>query len=418
MLSIAAAAVAAMCVLCALQPVHALMPPLFRCRGTYFECGGQIGLQAKWAIAQRLRQDDVQQALKLIETTTEGKAAFANLQMNAKMLLPDIVNELSGIATGSGQSYNSIFLLNSLDEILGMPIKKQGEMEKVRHRAMPNPWLAPSCSDVGTAFGVMGHNEDNVKFFANYTYFVDATIVSADNSSHVVERFRAFAYPGCMAGNMFGYNEKLAFSDNFIFIFKPNLVTSVPSNLRGRRAYRARSIDEVLTMMSSVTGGSASNFNTFSFETGNYMSIETNPLEESLGVKQIPLHRPLQQSSSAAAAASPKQWHAHTNMFVYLRNDTGSVGLVDPSSVVRLERLNQLAAMNGIPKNVSDIRRMLGDTEHSSSYPIYRPGTAKDSYIATLATFIVDRQTQQIFIWGLKNPKETAPDAVWPLTLD
>jgi hypothetical protein len=384
-------------------------PPIYNCAGTYQECGFSIGRQAKDQITARFKQADVQRAQNIIINTKTGQDVFFRFMQRVEEIFPEILDEFEGLALGSGLSYNEIFLLNALDEF-GALESGGGTFFKP----------SPSCTDIlknSVESPGFGHNEDNVKWIENLTYFVNATIYTDSTHTTIAERFISFAYPGMLAGVQFGWNiHGLVFSDNYIFTNYNEYDESIPSNIKARGMYRCKSVSEMTDMQTAIRGSTGYNWNAAS--TSPTISNNPNNNSNSVVLKYTVLHyesdpfgpvavHRIASAASAFGAPIPKTkslltWWPHANDFTVLNSTNEQV---DESSVARRQRALQLALTfpNQTVSTISQITTILGDTTNPT-FPIYRKGDTKiDNYIATLATVVYDLKNKKAFVWH-ENP--------------
>jgi hypothetical protein len=371
------------------------IPPIYSCTGTYYACAVSIATQAKPLIAARLQQSDFIAAMQIAESK-EGAQLLERFKAKVQALYPSLTDEFAGLAYGADTTFDQMFVLNAIDEFGGL---ESNTSSLLKRPSSCTDILVNSATDAG-----FGHNEDNVGWILNYTYFVNATITSEDGES-IRERFVAYAYPGSMAGNYFGFNHHgLALSDNYVFTANLNFDNGVPSNIKGRAMYAMKSVEELLSKELQAHPGAADNYNVASTkpnEIGQFtiFSVEQDPMavfaiNQLTSLKQV--YPPLANESV------PPYWAAHANMFEWIN----LVGLVDGSSVERMKRIRDIAAVSP-PKSVTDTKRFLGDTANPT-FPIYRDGGAADNDIRTLATvlFHLDSKLAEVYFG---NPLTSEP---------
>jgi len=90
--------------------VFAAAFPVYSGTGNYFEVGQSIGAQAAAQIRQRLARSDVNKTIKPFLATSTGKFLFNNFHRAAADRVPHLVEELRGMASGSEQSFDDIFI--------------------------------------------------------------------------------------------------------------------------------------------------------------------------------------------------------------------------------------------------------------------------------------------------------------------
>ena len=130
---------------------NGVMPAIFA-HGNHFSVGQQVGYFTRENIKFRLKHAEaIQDVIQWVESTTEGYQAYQAMLNTANNTFPEYVDELQGMAYGSGISFQTLFVLNVRSE-LGVFMKNVSNFEKIEH-----------CSDylLHTEYGiVIGHNED------------------------------------------------------------------------------------------------------------------------------------------------------------------------------------------------------------------------------------------------------------------
>ena len=154
------------------------MIPLIETRGSAYEIGRDVGIamaEQISAAAQTTRADIARVADKAVMETVHRYLAIT------EETVPELVEELRGLADGSGVSLTELFVMNAAAEL---------------HQATGH--FEESCTVVGitqagTSNGhvLMAHNEDATAGWSKYTYVVKAE--PADGP-----RFVAFTYAGLL----------------------------------------------------------------------------------------------------------------------------------------------------------------------------------------------------------------------------
>jgi hypothetical protein len=377
------------CILLVVSSVSANFP-VYTASGTYFEVGQSVGAQAKSQILLRLTRPGVNATLRPFLATPTGKVLFNNLHQSVEMRFPHLVEELRGIAQGSGVSFTDIFMLNMVDEIES-------------YVGFYNVSTREHCTDVLTnsKSPAWGHNEDGDVNDKMSNYFVNATIFAELDHKTIVEQFMAFTYAGTVAGDAYGWNfHGLAISQNAIFANQLNYF-GVPGQVSARAAYGAKSIDELVDIVRFSSSANSYNLNVASTRNGRVVNVEVDPMGL-VGVHDVAA---MQHDDAPVGMVRPPYWFFHTNMY---RTITTAC-VTDASSVHRMSTL----AKYHVPNATVDVRQMLGDTS-DPLYPIYRDGKSPDTDVVTLTTVVYDLAMMRATIFDT-NPRGDEPLFTFPL---
>ena len=161
------------------------------------------GIQHVAAVNSNL-QDNLLPAFCGPTATNESRATYAAFLRRNNATFPRYMQELEGIADGSGVSFEALFLSQMSEEFsYFMPPRKDG-------RTAPPP--PEHCTDVMLKTGdeaYLVHNEDEQGYFLNYTIL--ATVRG------LRENFVAYVYLGQIPTGAFGWNGKrVAFTMNYV----------------------------------------------------------------------------------------------------------------------------------------------------------------------------------------------------------
>ncbi|NMC69421.1 MAG: hypothetical protein GYA57_05045, partial [Myxococcales bacterium] len=157
----------------------------------------------------------------------EGRPAFEAMYEAARRHLPEPVEELRGLADGSGLPLRELQVLNARSEL---------------EAAQSTPLDRAGCSTIVAAGGdglLLAHNEDGDSANEGLMYLAQVRPRSG-------VAFLAVGYPGIVLGNAPAINDRgLAMITNFIgtLAWRPG----IPRYLLDRWALEARSIDDALT---------------------------------------------------------------------------------------------------------------------------------------------------------------------------
>ncbi|XP_074645806.1 beta-alanyl-dopamine/carcinine hydrolase-like [Tubulanus polymorphus] len=159
--------------------------PIIKASGTHYEVGYQIGIKTKELIHSALKKELFDKAVSKINADSEYKQLYDGYLSVVAEEYPQYVEEMQGIADGSGTSFQKIFIC-SLYEFQLLLVEKSASLR---------------CTDVfvntekATCFG---HNEDAVEEDVNICYILDADIVNDRPRGRLLvdrERFVCFCYP-------------------------------------------------------------------------------------------------------------------------------------------------------------------------------------------------------------------------------
>lgn len=379
-------------------------PPVVNASGTYFQVGFTVGQQMKSLIAQRMARSQL--VWKYLLSSPEALLLNSSMFNSTANTFPELLQELQGMASGSGLSFAQIFFLNTMTEIESLQQELTGE----------TGLTLGHCTDVyssGTraAETVWGHNEDSGPHDCNVTYIVNATIVAAGK---VVERFIAYTYPASVAGRAFGWNHHgLIITTNALFANNCNFDNprAIPRAIHNRAMYRSQTVREAIDFATSIPSISAFALNVGTWDIPAVMSrydiptqfhnVEVNPIG---AFSIIPIYpRPAALNWAPASVSTTKYHFYHANNYDVLQGNA----TIDVCSSARLNRLNEFP----IPTSSSDVRDMLGDVKNSS-WPVWQHGC--DSGLFTMATAIFEMAKGEIHLYA-NNPKtSTAPTMVLP----
>jgi hypothetical protein len=409
-------AVTVIAVLCCVAIVPAAAFPTFTVRGTYYEAGSQLGTQAAALIRLRLTRPGINGSIRPFLGTPAGQTLKGNLLKAASERFPHLLDELKGIADGSGLPFDDIFMLNAVDEIVtyistyvnisssdqnAVDVPQTEERRLVGRGAhTPFEWYGKMehCTDVVTNSGTpaWGHNEDGDGNDRATNYFVNATILAVDGS--VVERFFSFTYAATLAGDAYGWNANgILLSQNAVFASQLNYY-GCPGQIAARATYGATSINDAVRILRYSNSANSFNLNIASTVTQEITTVEVDPMGV-LGVHDVRQLEATPAPSHFPGIVRSPYWFYHTNMYVTLRTPCVN----DPSSDHRMETLAKYL----VPNSSLDVGTMLGDTS-DPLYPIYRDGNAPDTNVVTLTTVIYDLLTKQAAVFA-SNPRLKKP---------
>ena len=238
--------------------------PYLEVSGTNYEVGKKIGEYFKGIIVEIYRRQDdmIQGLLSLVNSQPD---IYYNPFYNATIeKFPEYIDELKGMADGSGIPFKTIFCYNMVMEIIMRKNILGGGKETSN---LPRF----GCSDISYSSSgktIMAHNEDFGKIVADLLYVVKASIPGKPT-------FVGLSYPGMILGICPGMNEAgLVTTGNFI--------TSLQVNDAVPWVFLARSIMEYETVAGAVNAlkipsAYAEHYQIGSFTENKITSVEFTP---------------------------------------------------------------------------------------------------------------------------------------------
>ena len=343
---------------------------------THLDCGHQIGVQMRQHILRFVNTSSVVKRLEAWSATPAGNATLLEYLGAHQRAFPDYVDELRGLASGSGvRFFPTLFALNLANELL--PVANT---------------FQKGCSDfhiVRPSVQAWGHNEDGEPDpdQADTTYLVQANISKPGAPPEV---FFAFTYPGQLSGWAWGFNGN-GVSQSVNALWMPqNASARLGVNFVTRSILSSSSLNDALERAHVPGQAGGAHFNLGSINADCtaadpcQVSIETAPDS----VTSLNLHR------------IPGGLYAHFNQ--YLHTDKPKLGDYT-SSVHRLARAAQVCTWGTPPETTADVLGFLSDTS-DREYPVYRSHTPSDPYI-TYTTSLFDIRAKSVKIYT-KKPVE------------
>lgn len=191
--------------------------PLYRVKGTHYECAHRIGILTHDVIRHRIADDfaSLSDLLAFIQTEY-GLRLHRDFIETIRLYYPWYWDEICGIADGSGVPLEQIVVLNFLNEI-----KTTYELlEEKQKLSQINETGEKGCTTVllnrqdTNTFSLL-HNEDHASALYMTGYLIEADIESSsyDDGKRQSPNEKFIAY--CYAGNIPG---KKILNYNFIFL--------------------------------------------------------------------------------------------------------------------------------------------------------------------------------------------------------
>ncbi|WP_298936819.1 C45 family peptidase [uncultured Ruegeria sp.] len=188
--------------------------------GTPFDIGNAMGAQGRAAVHEDLVRSDIWATI----TGADHAETVARLIKNTETRFPEIYKELRGLAQGLQLPFTDVFAWNCRGDILA---------------SVPD-----GCTTLQTPGETIriSHNEDGLPFFRGHCFVLDATPQSS-------MPFRAFCYPGSLAGHTFGWNDAgLVHAVNNLRL--RNVVATIPRMVLGRAVLSAETLQDALATLS------------------------------------------------------------------------------------------------------------------------------------------------------------------------
>lgn len=282
--------------------------PIVRASGSHYDVGFAIGKAMQGSIRQAL----VNSKEIFKEDFSARIEASKPFQQEARRYFPQYVEELCGMADGSGVSFDELFLSNN------------------REAADFNPYL--SASDRCTIVGIpqehgylLGHNEDWDASSLSLLYLLDATIGGTP--------IFGLTYANSLVGDGVAVNG-YGLAQGLNELYHTDVQVGVPKNFIGRAALDARSLEDVGQLMKAVPRGGG--WNHVLVQGARLWNIESSARESVIEKVEM-------------------QKYAHTNHYLteLKRIDKGNAESEKRYAKVK-DRLSDV-------NSVDDIKRLLSD---------------------------------------------------------
>lgn len=350
----------------------AALPEVRCCAPTHFELGRQVGEAMAVTIERAFSADSSLKALLEFCAGPEGRELLSAFEKTNRSSYPHIMEEVEGIAAGSGQSLDAVLLANMAQEL-----------STFDERAAP----VVGCTDYhvlsqDTRVSCWGHTEDVLA--EERGYIVHSVLVAPQEAADgaepaVLASYTAFAYPGCVAGWAWGFNQHgIAFSINALTPARTRV--GLAASFVSRDVLDAIDMDDAIARATVPSQGGGQRFNIGSVvEPGRRLLIEASP--QGCELRQL----------------APGERSAVCNVYLFGLSPASIEGRKGPyaeSSHRRLARAMELAQASepGQGAEVASdvaaspsraalelqrIARVLSDRA-DPEFPIWRDGTAPD----------------------------------------
>lgn len=321
-------------------------------RGDYYkigyECGRYFGAEInKVCHGRKLWLDKMFNKLK----TQDGREFSSKLFRSVEKHYPQYLEELHGLADGSGIAFDTIWTLNIGSELSVANFANPG-CSTVYYVDKKNQWLF--------------HNEDGNDVYSDKMFILKAIL--PDGMS-----FTALVYPGWLPGIAPGMNNHgIIHTANYIGTQKPN-PNGTPRLFIGRAVLEARNFDDAIQIVTSNSRAFPWHHSIADVNTRRYASVETLPT----GKFEI---------------YEPKDLYTHTNHLIHDTVCNYPFKQADLDSASTKPRLNTLNTKISENKDTIDnpavILDWLSSHEQSPNSPCVHPLEGDDG--RTLATAYFD----------------------------
>lgn len=407
-------------------PRNSVLDRHFSCNASsYYDCGKQIGQQAKALIQTNVQAKQSQATLAKITkwaSTSNGSVRLAQYVAAQKKAFPDYLDEIRGLADGSGVAYETLLRLNLESEL----DNEVGESPPHVDQTSITSGVGKGCTDFHVISSrAWAHNEDGfpAPYYRDTTYLVRSNITLPGKPARV---FVAFTYPGRLSGWAWGFNKNgVVLSVNALTVPSPGNSSSrsgrLGVNFIARSLLDATNLDDATTRASIPGHASGMHINLACLLPNNGSSNGDNkPVYRQLSVETSPWGTTVLDLATAVRG----NVYAHANQ--YLHTDHPRLGDYY-SSVHRMARAQQWATWANPPSAAGDCLRFVSDTV-DEEYPVYRSNTVKDPEI-TLVTCLFDLKAAEVSLYvgvlggratvgagrSTRTAKLREPDAVFSL---
>ncbi|KAG7402245.1 hypothetical protein PHYBOEH_003504 [Phytophthora boehmeriae] len=314
---------------------------------SHFEFGHQLGAQYRAKIQERMQLNTKLQSLLLpYAETAEGSQLVEKYLQTHQTAFPQYMEELEGLAEGSGVPFKTLFIENIVEEFSNsIPPRFQSDIFPTEAR---HPVLR--CSDIvltGPDMHVVAHNEDSGEEDMNRTVIVIARIGDAP-------KFVAYTYLGDLPSGAFGFNENgVAFTLNFV---QPAeiFVGGLGRGFISRDLLTARNAEDAIAIITRAGQAAGHNFQLMDVPARRVWNIEVASYDRHT------IYEYGEQSSKEEASGVTAFFHANQYQRLHVPQPPYE------SSLHRLRRYSELTP----PKTIAEALAVLGDQE-DTSWPVF-----------------------------------------------
>ncbi|TYZ65765.1 hypothetical protein PybrP1_012634 [[Pythium] brassicae (nom. inval.)] len=368
--------------------VHA--EPQFAFEGESHRAFGRaLGSRFAPQIRERVQRSAKLHALLLpFHATPDGQKLYAQYLDTHTTVFPDYVDELRGIAEGSAVPFETIFLLNLVEEFedsIPATFKPEAPAAARRHTLR--------CSDIvltGPRTRVVAHNEDSGAEDVNHTAIVTAKIGGNP-------KFVAYTYLGDLPSGAFGFNANgVAFTLNFVQPAQ-TFVGGIGRGFVSRDLLHAANASDAAARITRPKQATGHNFQLMDVAAQRVWNVEVASFERHA------VHEYVVNRTDAGVAA-----YFHANQYQRLDIEQPPYA----SSLHRLQRYSELVP----PTTVREALAVLGD-QHDQSYPVFHDALSHERGELsgwTLTTVVFDLLEGRAYSYR-GNPKRMSVKFIWNL---
>jgi hypothetical protein len=348
---------------------------------TNYDFGKAFGLKFRNEIKIRLASD--KSLSKLVEEFGGGNNAIYQHFLSTHMkAFPEYMDELKGVAVGSGITFNKLFIDQLKEEFTYFKANQTDSKIDLK--------LMHHCSDVilwqKTGNIYMAHNEDSASFDVNGTVLVEAV-----NGVNGKPGFTTLTYMGNTPTGAFGFNtEGVVFTMNYLAPLKADL-NGLGRVFIARKMLDSSGFDDAVNIATKSPMIAGHNYQIGLINSKNIVNVEV----ASFGIYKVTTFK----------AGDPAFFHA--NKYVQMHNQPQQ--LPRTSSDHRMARFKEIEKATPIVKP-DEMLMVLGD-QKDRQYPIYHDDLSNsrgDLGGFTLVSVFVDLQEGVMSVFA-ENPKFNKP---------
>ncbi|GAB1605323.1 uncharacterized protein LOC115222365 [Argonauta hians] len=366
--------------------------------GTHHDVGYTIGAQFSKQINSFCeRFPEMKSSLLPYYDSREGRSLYEGFLASCNIAFPQYVEEIKGMSEGSGVSFEKLFLLNCLNEMVTL------------HENSLQRDDTAGCSTVyinRPDLKILAHNEDHSPSMEAYAYIacckIDDNFVKKNVVQDNREYITSYNYPGFLPGGTFGFNNHgMVFSCNGLYPTEA-YPQCIPRRFVDRSILSAKNADEAVKILENNKHGMAY---------GVCCNMASVKDKENMWALEIgPQHQHYLHTIPAEKDPNRECHYIHVNATKYLKFE--EIAAVRCGSTMnRYKRATSLPA----PRSHDDVLNILGDTD-CKEYPIYRTPRPTDKSL-TLATAVFNILENKLDV-HLKNTKnDKTPSFTLPLNM-
>jgi len=331
----------------------------FSISGSYYDIGFAVGSHFKETINDTFdNHKGLHEEFLVYHRTDEGRNRYKNLIAIHEKEYPHLMEELKGMAKGSGRNFEELFLMNMRGEYAGYV--KLADLKGCTTFSVLNEKTA-----------MFAHNEDGIEVFNSRLFLLMA---KPDGKP----KFTALTYPGFLSGNSLGFNDEgICHAINNVH---PEFIREgVGRHFIARSIFEAKNIEEAVGTV--TRGGRATGFNYTLASVKQRRIVNVEVSTEKHDIKEV------------------NTAYCHTNHFFEMKDIRQTI---TNTSAARLKRSQEYIDA-GRCRGKEDVISFISDSENKE-YPVYRDCSPPDDRV-TLMTAIFDLR-QATFTLYRQSPKD------------